>query len=111
VSTRTRILASVQAQTDRPFTEELPSLMAERGISQRKLAQLVDLNPSHLSRVLRGADRTRPSIGLIRRIAQALDLPAGYFPEQREAAVIERLKTDPGLRDVLYNQLEGSNAG
>jgi transcriptional regulator with XRE-family HTH domain len=100
----------VQAQTDRSFAEELPSLLAERGLSQRKLAQLVDLNPSHLSRVLRGADRTRPSIDLIRRIAHALDLPAGYFPELREAAVIEKLKTDPGLRDELYSQLGASNA-
>ena len=85
--------------------------MADRGLSQRKLAQMVDLNPSHLSRVLRGADRTRPSTDLIRRIAHALDLPAGYFPELREAAVIERLKTDPGLRDELYRQLEAPDDG
>jgi transcriptional regulator with XRE-family HTH domain len=109
VSTHTRILASVQAQTDRPFTEELPSLMAERGLSQRKLAQLIDLNPSHLSRALRGVDRTRPSIELIRRIALALDLPPGYFPELREAAVIERLKEDPGLRDKLYKRLHADD--
>jgi transcriptional regulator with XRE-family HTH domain len=95
----------VRAQTDRSFAEELPYLLAERGLSQRKLAQMVDLNPSHLSRVLRGADHTRPSTDLIRRIAHALDVPAGYFPELREAAVIERLKTDPGLRDELYRQL------
>jgi transcriptional regulator with XRE-family HTH domain len=96
----------VKKQSDRPFVEELPDLLAERGLSQRKLAQLVDLNPSHLSRVLRGADRTRPSTDLIRRIARALDLPAGYFPELREAAVVERLRTDPELRDKLYKRLQ-----
>lgn len=96
----------MQTRSDRPFAAELPTLLAERGLSQRKLAQLVDLNPSHLSRVLRGADRTRPSTDLIRRIAEALGLPAGYFPELREAAVIERLKEDPKLRDRLYNKLE-----
>jgi transcriptional regulator with XRE-family HTH domain len=95
----------VRAQTDRPFAEELPSLLAERGLSQRKLAQMVDLNPSHLSRVVRGADRTRPSTELIRRIADALDLPAGYFPELREAVVFAKLKTDPELRDELYDRL------
>jgi len=95
----------VQEQSDRPFVKELPDLLAERGLSQRKLAQLVDLNPSHLSRVLRGADQTRPSIDLIRRVAEALDLPTGYFEEEREAAVIERVKADPKLRDRLYKEL------
>jgi transcriptional regulator with XRE-family HTH domain len=108
-STRTLILASVQTRSDRPFDEGLPVLLAERGLSQRKLAQLIDLNPSHLSRVLRSADRTRPSTELIRRIARALDLPPGYFPELREAAVIERLKLDARLRDELYDQLEAGD--
>jgi transcriptional regulator with XRE-family HTH domain len=106
VSTLAPILPPVQTRTDRSFAEELPVLLAERRLSQRKLAQLIDLNPSHLSRVLRGADRTRPSVDLIQRITQALDLPTGYFPELREAAVIERLRTDPGLRDRLYTKLE-----
>ena len=66
---------------------------------------MVDLNPSHLSRVLRGVDESRPSIELIRRVAEALDLPSGYFPELREAEVIGRVKTDPGLRDELYDRI------
>lgn len=99
----------MQAQTDRRFADELPALLAERGLSQRKLAQLIDLNPSHLSRVLRGADETRPSIDLIRRVAEALDLPTGYFAELREAAVVERIKVDPKLRDELYKELEVKN--
>jgi transcriptional regulator with XRE-family HTH domain len=97
----------VRARTDRRFAEELPSLLEERGLSQRKLAQMLDLNPSHLSRVLRGADGTRPSTDLIHRVAEALDLPAGYFPELREADVIGRLKTDPALRDELYDRISG----
>lgn len=97
-------------QSDRPFAEELPGLLAERGLSQRKLAQMIDLNPSHLSRVLRGADRSRPSTDLISRIAEALNLPAGYFPELREAAVIQRLRADPKLRDRLYDQLKSKSA-
>jgi transcriptional regulator with XRE-family HTH domain len=91
-------------QSDRPFAQELPALLAERGLSQRKLAQLIDLNPSHLSRVLRGADKTRPSEDLIVRVAHALGLPPGYFPEVREAAVIKRLREDSELRDKLYNE-------
>ena len=92
--------------TDRPFNEELARLLSERRLSQRKLAQLVDLNPAHLSRVIRGADRARPSIDLINRITAALELPNGYFPEQREATVIEMIKRDPALRDQLYAQLQ-----
>jgi transcriptional regulator with XRE-family HTH domain len=97
-------------QTTKPFAEELPELLAQRGMSQRKLAQLIDLNPSHLSRALRGADRVRPSVDLIRRVARALDLPAGYFPELREAALIEAFKRDPSLRDKLYRQLRLEDA-
>jgi transcriptional regulator with XRE-family HTH domain len=66
---------------------------------------MIDLNPSHLSRVLRGADRSTPSLHLIGRIVEALGLPPGYFPELREAAVIEFLRADPKLRDRLYDQL------
>src|SRR5437879_1907465 len=90
---------------NRPFNEELAALLVERRLSQRKLAQLIDLNPAHLSRVIRGADRARPSIDLIHRIAEALELPDGYFAEQREAAVIEMIKQNPILRDELYGRL------
>jgi len=33
-----------------------------------------------------------------------LNLPEDYFPEYREAAVIEHLKADPKLRDELYER-------
>jgi transcriptional regulator with XRE-family HTH domain len=66
---------------------------------------MIDVNPSHLSRALRGADRARPSVDLIRRVTRALDLPPGYFPEVREAALIEALTRNPALRDRLYRQL------
>ena len=104
-STGAPILPSVPRLTDVPFGVELPRLLVERGLSQRKLAQMIDVNPSHLSRVLRG-DETHPSTDLIRRITLALDLHSGYFPELREAAVIEGVKSDPKLRDRLYKRLE-----
>jgi transcriptional regulator with XRE-family HTH domain len=96
--------------TDRPFNEELARLLSQRRLSQRKLAQLVDLNPAHLSRVIRGADRARPSVDLINRIADALGLPNDYFPEQREAAVIEMIRRDPALRDKIYRSLHEARA-
>jgi hypothetical protein len=38
-------------------------------------------------------------------VTTVLNLPPGYFPEVREAAVVERLRADPELRDKLYQQL------
>jgi hypothetical protein len=34
--------------------------------------------------------------------AIALGLPRDYFPEYREAFVIDRVRSDPRLRDELY---------
>src|SRR4051812_22544046 len=97
--------------TNRPFNEELALLLAERRLSQRKLAQLVDLNPAHLSRVIRNADNARPSIDLINRIGRVLELPVGYFPEQRETVVIDAIKSNPTLRDQLYARLDKRKPG
>jgi transcriptional regulator with XRE-family HTH domain len=92
-------------QTDVPFTEELPRLLKERGISQRALAAMIGISDSHLSRVLRRADYKTPSPDLTRRIALALELPPHYFPEFREAYVIERIRTHPKLRNDLFRRL------
>jgi hypothetical protein len=55
---------------------------------------------------LPGVAYKTPSSELARRIALALDLPEDYFPEYREAFVIERIKTNPELRDELYARLK-----
>jgi plasmid maintenance system antidote protein VapI len=65
-------------RTNRPFAEEVPRLMRERDLSQRKLAHIAGVTPSHLSRILRHADKT-PSPDLARRIVVALGLPHDYF--------------------------------
>ena len=43
--------------------------------------------------------------------ALALELPEDYFPEFREAFVIERLKRDVKLRKELYQRLRRSSSG
>ena len=93
------------AQTDTPFIEELPRLLHERRMSLRALAATIGISDSHLSRVLRQADYKTPSPDLTRRAALALDLPHDYFPEFREAYVVQRLKSDPKLRNDLYARL------
>jgi transcriptional regulator with XRE-family HTH domain len=92
--------------TDVPFSEELPRLLAERGMSTRALAIRVGVSPSHLSRVVRRKDYKTPGPKLMRKIAAALDLPDDYFPESRELVVLERIRTDPKLRDELYKRLK-----
>jgi transcriptional regulator with XRE-family HTH domain len=96
----------VPLRSDRPFVEELPELLKQRGLSLTKLAQRIDRNPSHLSRVLRRADYKRPSGELTRRVAEVLELPLDYFPEFREAVVIARVKGDARFRDNLYDRLQ-----
>jgi transcriptional regulator with XRE-family HTH domain len=93
------------ARTTRPFTDELPRLLRERGISLRALAEEVGVSDSHLSRVLRRADYKRASTELMTRIAKALDLPSDYFAEVREAFVVDRVRSDRKLRDELYDRL------
>lgn len=88
--------------SQRPLVEELPELLAERQLSIRALALKADVSPSHLGRVLRQADYKTPSAELCRRLARALDLPDDYWPEYRERVIIERVRTDPALREELY---------
>jgi transcriptional regulator with XRE-family HTH domain len=95
-----------KSMSDKPFGEALSEALAERGMSQRALAELVGVEQSHLSRLARGVDsQKRPSLDLSRKITAALGLPADYFREVREAAVIERLRTDSHLLNRLYRGL------
>lgn len=92
-------------RTNTPFVQELPHLLKERGLSARKLAETLDVSPSHLSRVLRRADYKTPSLSLMARAAEALGLAPDYFPDVREAAVISAIKADSDLRDRLYDRI------
>lgn len=55
---------------------------------------------SYLSRML--ARETPVNIQHAERIARHLGLPADYFPEVREAVVIEAIRVHPRLRDSMY---------
>ena len=93
-------------RTDTPFVDELPRLLRERGMSLRELARRIEISDSHLSRVVRHADYKSASPRLIGRIARELRLPVDYFPEYREAFVVERVRRDARLRDGLYSVLK-----
>jgi transcriptional regulator with XRE-family HTH domain len=88
-----------------PLVNQLPTLMKERGLSTNRLAGMVGVSQSHLSRALRGADRKTIAGELAARIAVALELPEDWFPETREARLFGRLQRDAALRDRLYDEL------
>jgi len=96
-----------RALTDRPFVEEVPRLLRERGLSIRALAREVGVTDGHLSRVMRRVNYKTAGPELARRVATALGLPADYFPEYRKGFVLERLRTDAVLCDELYARLTG----
>lgn len=92
-------------RTARPFVEELPGLLEERRLSIRAVARAAEVDQAHLSRVLRGARGKTPSPELTKRVAEALDLPADYFPEWRESVIVERIRADPSLRERIYDRI------
>jgi transcriptional regulator with XRE-family HTH domain len=92
-------------QTNRPLAEELPNLLRDKRMSLRRLATAAHVDHGHLSRVLRRQRGKTAGPDLARRVAEALDLPADFFPEYREWVVIERIQADPSLRDELYRKL------
>lgn len=86
--------------------EALPMLLLERGWTQRRLSRASGIDEAYLCRVLRSDRRVPP--GLASRIAEALDLPADFFPECREQEVIEAVRRNPVLRDRIYARLPRS---
>lgn len=92
-------------RTNQPFVEEVPRLLKERGMSIRALAREAGVTNAHLSRVLRHANYKAPSVELARRVSAALGLPPDYFPEFREGTVVDAIRSNPALRDRLFNRL------
>ena len=91
--------------TDTAFADEVPLLLKRRGMSLRALAKQIGVSDSYLSRVVRRANYKTPSPELTRRVARVFGLPDDYFPEFREASVIERIRSEPQLRNSLYSRL------
>lgn len=91
--------------SQRPFIEELPEILEERGLSLREIARQAGVDPGHLNRVLRRADYKTPSAKLCERVAVTLGLPADYWPEYREHVIVSRVRADPELRETLYKRI------
>jgi plasmid maintenance system antidote protein VapI len=87
--------------TDNPFPQELPRLLKARNVTLRSLArELGGIDHAYLSRMVNG--KARVNADQAARIAAHLGLQPEYFPEVREALVIEAIKANKKLRDSLY---------
>lgn len=91
--------------SERPFVEELPRLLAERKMSLRALAREIGVSQAYLWNVVHQRHSKRANADLLRRIALTLGKPEDYFPEYREAVVLERVRSDGKLRDQLYKRI------
>ena len=86
------------------FPVELPRLLEKRAITLRQLAREVgDFDHGYLSRMLSG--KLPVNVRHAERIARHLGLPPDYFPEVREAAVLEAVRQDARLREEIYRRL------
>lgn len=73
-------------------------------MSLRALAAAVGVSDGYLSKGLRGKDYKTVSPQVVRRVGEVFGLPPGYFPEEREALVLDRIRSDAKLRDELYRR-------
>jgi transcriptional regulator with XRE-family HTH domain len=87
-------------RTQTPFGEALPSLLLEHGLSLRQLSRRLGMDATYLSRVRRGHKRLPAD--LPKRVAVALGLPEDYFPETREAVILDAVRRDPDLRERIF---------
>jgi transcriptional regulator with XRE-family HTH domain len=94
--------------SDKPFGEALRTLMSERDLTYRSLAEetrRIDgkgMTHAHINMLANGHDK--PSMRAMELIAQACDVQPGYFAQYRLAAAMREL--DPaqvGLEQALEN--------
>jgi transcriptional regulator with XRE-family HTH domain len=86
--------------TTRTARDVIPILLEHRDVTLNHLAREIRVPQSTLSRFL---DGSRPlDAARLRVIAKYFELPADYFPEVREAAVIAAIQSRPRLRDEIY---------
>lgn len=73
------------------FGENMKALMAERGVSLRKLARTLNYDPGHLSKI--SNDKDRPSQHMAERLDQALDAN-GELAALRPSGFARQLNAD-----------------
>ena len=87
-----------------PFGEALSQLMAERGLSYRRLATKTGLSGGYLNHLVHG-NRPVPANDVIENVATALDVPPETFRDYRMRIVWDELRRRPELVERLYREL------
>jgi transcriptional regulator with XRE-family HTH domain len=94
--------------SDEPFGEALRTLMSERGLTYRSLAEITrrldgrGMTHAHINMLANGHDK--PSIRAMELIAEACEVSPGYFAEYRLATAMRELDPEVvGLEQALEN--------
>jgi transcriptional regulator with XRE-family HTH domain len=94
--------------SDKPFGDALRTLMGERDLSYRSLAEATreldgrGMTHAHINMLANGHDK--PSMRAMELVAQACDVQPTYFAEYRLAAAMRALDpAEVGLQQALEN--------
>jgi transcriptional regulator with XRE-family HTH domain len=87
------------------FSDSWRELFQEKGWTQKHVAVTAGIDPSFFSKALRGEGYKKLSADWIATISEMAGLPRDFYPEVREDAVVEAVRTDPDLRDRLFEEL------
>ena len=83
-------------EPDKALGLAIQRLRNERDLKSREVAERADVNPTHYSRLENG--RVNPSWAMVRRVAEALDLPVSELAARAERIARERQSLRPQSR-------------
>ena len=86
------------------FGDALAQLMADRGLSYRRLATMTGLSGGDLNHLVHG-NRPVPANDVIVNVATALEVAPETFRDYRMRVVVEQLQVRPELVERLYREL------
>lgn len=67
------------------FGQILRQIRRDKGVSQEELAHLAGLDRNHIGKIERG--KHMPTLGIILRVAKALNVPAAYLVAKAEGVL------------------------
>ncbi|MEM9293189.1 MAG: helix-turn-helix transcriptional regulator [Acidobacteriota bacterium] len=83
----------------------LSAILRERGMKQKDLAAITGLDPSRISRVVRG--EVMPTVTTLERMLRPLEITAGQFLEYAER--FDAFQRDQGITSWLAPTESGSS--
>jgi len=80
------------------FVIRLKEALKEKDLTQKDLARRTGISSAYISQLLQG--KKTPTIKVVAKIAQALDLPPSYFVEETNVKVLFHLDKDLTEEDI-----------